>query len=431
LKSQTQETIDSDGADNTTLTKLKLAAENWDIPIIVTTNVQFFESLYSNRSSRSRKLHNIAKSVIIFDETQMLPRDYIRPCLYSVSELVKNYGVSAIFCTATQPSIEKFLPGNPKIQELAPDPQASFDFFKRVRVRNAGKISDDELVQNINVQPQALCIINTRKHARGLFEGLINEGRFHLSTFMCAAHRRETILAIRGRLRDGKPCRVVSTQIMEAGIDLDFPIGYRALSGLDSIIQAAGRVNREGKNTSGELIVFEPDSQFVKRTPPYIKQNAEVARNILRRYEDPVCLQAITEYYTLLYDLQDPKAFDRKEILDCFEKPGANDAVFDFQTASQRFKMIEENTVAVVIKYNQEVVNILEKVRYSKFPLIYSREIQPYTVNIYEQEYQSLLSSGLIDIYSEVYAVLNDMAYYHDETGLILPDGHGGETIFF
>ena len=420
----------SDDRTNNAIEKLKLAAENWDIPVIVTTNVQFFESLFANRSSRCRKLHNIAKSVIIFDEAQMLPREYINPCLYSVYELVKNYGVTAVFCTATQPSLQQFLPEGIQTQELAPDPQKLYDFYKRVRVIKAGKLTDHVLIQRINEHQQVLCIVNTRKHAKGLFEGIVGEGRFHLSTLMCPAHRKKTILTIRKQLKQGKPCRVVSTQIMEAGIDVDFPVGYRSISGLDSIIQAAGRVNREGRQSSGDIYIFEPDSDFVKRTPAYIRQGAEVANNILRNYDDPVCLQAIHDYYRMLYDLQGKNAFDIKGILGCFEK-GVDEPDFDFKTASDEFRLIEDNTVSVVIPYDDDAKALLAQVKFSKFPASFSRKLQIYTINIYEQEFKSLQSRGVINTFGGVYAVLNDMSYYDAETGLSIPEGIGGEALFF
>jgi len=409
---------------------LKLAAENWDIPIVVTTNVQFFESLFANRSSRCRKLHNIAKSVIIFDEAQMLPREYIRPCMYAVYELVQNYGATAVFCTATQPSVEKFLPEGAQLKELADDPHGLFEFYKRVQVKKAGKVSDAELIQRINEQAQVLCIVNTRKHAKGLFDGIVDEGRFHLSTLMCPAHRKKTIAHIRERLKSGLPCRVVSTQIMEAGIDVDFPVGYRALSGLDSIIQAGGRVNREGKQEKGDLYVFESDSIYVKRTPAYIQQGAEVAKMILRENEDPVSIKAIHDYYESLYGLQDQAAFDRKRILDCYEK-GTGELDFDFKTAAEKFRLIEDHTVPVIIRYDDEVVETLKDVHSSEYPAKFSRKLQLYTVNIYEREFQALEGKGLVDLYGDTYNVLNAPNYYDKKTGLVIPESEGGEAIFF
>ncbi len=414
----------------TALQKLKLASENWDIPIVVTTNVQFFESLFANRSSRCRKLHNIAKSVIIFDEAQMLPTEYLKPCLTAVYELVKNYGTSAVFCTATQPCVEQFLPKGTALKELMPDPQALYRFYQRVKVTSAGKLKDIELADRINQQQQTLCIVNTRKHAKGLFESVDENGRFHLSTLMCPAHRRETITTLKTHLKNGLPCRVISTQIMEAGIDVDFPTGYRAIAGLDSIIQAAGRVNREGKKACGELIIFEPDSDFVKRVPSWIEQGAALTKTILRNYSDPICLEAIKSYYTTLYDMHDERDFDPKGIMKCFEKGLPGEMNFDFMSAAEKFRVIESPTVAVIIPYNQEAENLLEFARMDPYPKRFSRELQLYTVNIYEQEFESLQSQGLIDFHGDIFAVLNNMDYYDHETGLKIPESASGEGIF-
>jgi CRISPR-associated endonuclease/helicase Cas3 len=421
-----------DDKTNTAIEKIKLATENWDIPVVVTTNVQFFESLFSNRSSRCRKLHNVAKSMIIFDEAQMLPREYLKPCLYAVHELVANYGVSAVLCTATQPALEQFFPAGTKIRELAPDPPGLYTAFKRVDVVNAGVIPDAELITRINEHAQVLCIVNTRKHAKGLFDGIVEDGRYHLSTLMCPAHRKQAIAEIRERLKHGQACRVVSTQIMEAGIDVDFPVGYRAISGLDSIIQAAGRVNREGRQDSGTLFVFEPDSSFVKRTPAYIRQGAEAARDVLRQFNaDPVCLEAIRTYFNLMYDLQGQHAYDTKEILACFEKGIPDQVNFDFKTAAGRFKLIEDNTLPVVIPYDEAAFEILDEVRFSPFPASYARQLQIYTVNIYAREYEAVQNKGLITPYGDTYSVLNDMNFYHAGTGLMIPESSGGEAIFF
>jgi CRISPR-associated endonuclease/helicase Cas3 len=423
---RTQESPDDE--TNSAMSKLKLASENWDIPIVVTTNVQFFESLFANQKSRCRKLHNIAKSVIIFDEAQMLPREYMKPCMLAVQELVQNYGASAVLCTATQPLLKQFMPDMPEFTELAPDPQALFDFYKRVQVKNTGKLPDAELLEQMNAQPHVLCIVNTRKHAKGLFDGLAEEGRFHLSTLMCPAHRKKTLLIIRDRLKNEETCRVVSTQVMEAGIDVDFPVGYRALAGLDSVIQAAGRVNREGKKPSGDVYVFEPQSNFIKRTPTYIKQTADVARSILRDFSaDPVSIKAIIAYFEMLYNLHDKRAFDAKEILPCFDKSEG----FDFKTAAEKFRLIENNTVTVIIPYNEEAAKWVEVLRYTPYPASTLRKLQGYTVNIYEKEFQSLNTKGVIEMAADTYPVLNDMNYYDAQTGIILPARDGGEAIFF
>lgn len=426
-----------DDKTNSVYAKLRLAAENWDIPIIVTTNVQFFESLFASRSSRCRKLHNLAKSVIIFDEAQMLPREFMEPCLYAVQELVQNYGASAVFCTATQPALERFLTPETPIVELAPNPQELFNFYRRVRVINQGKLPDIELIERIGNHKQVLCIVNTRRHAKGLFDGLTSksiDGCFHLSTLMCPAHRKVTLAAIRKRLEGGKTCRVVSTQVMEAGIDVDFPIGYRSLAGLDSIIQAAGRVNREGKQESGEIHVFEPETPFIKRTPAFVKQGAAVSESILREFsEDPVSVEAIYAYFNLLYTLHDDRAFDTKEILTCFEK-GMRELNFDFKTAAEKFYLIENRTVPVIIPYDQEALRLVEALKHTQYPSSILRKLQIYTVNIYEREFENLQSKGVILTIAEHYIVLDKTqmeVYYHPDTGLIIPESGGGDAIFF
>ncbi len=420
--------------DRTTsvLAKLKLAAENWDIPIVVTTNVQFFESLFANKSSRCRKLHNIAKSVIIFDEAQMLPREYMSPAMAAVWELVTNYGASAVFCTATQPGLERFLPERTEVRELAPNPQDLFNFYKRVVVKNLGTLADEDLLSRLNAHEQALCIVNTRRHASGLFSGLQGEGKFHLSTLMCPAHRFAKLDEIKDRLANGKPCRVVSTTVMEAGIDLDFPVGYRALTGLDSINQAAGRVNREMKRGVSELFIFEPRSDFIKRTPSFLKQSAEVARMVLRDYaETPISIPAIEAFFGRLYDLQDPNiSFDYKRIKECFE---SDEGRFNFEKAAREFRIIEDPTETVIIPFNEEAKGLIEDLKYAQYPSKILRGLQPYTVSIYEGEFDKLSSKGVILTIDDTYHFLNPdylHEYYDSDRGLLVPESGGGDGLF-
>lgn len=423
---------DADNRTNSVYAKLKLAAENWDIPIVVTTNVQFFESLFANRSRNCRKLHNIAKSVIIFDEAQMLPREYMRPALAAVWELVTNYGASAVFCTATQPGLERFLPEGTEVKELAPNPQELFDFYKRVEVKHLGTLTDEDLLARLNAHEQALCIVNTRKHASGLFSGLQGDGNYHLSTLMCPAHRRAKLAEIKERLSNGEPCRVVSTTVMEAGIDLDFPVGYRALTGLDSINQAAGRVNREMKRGVSEMFVFEPKSEFIKRTPSFLKQTAEVARMVLREHaETPISIPAIQAFFGQLYNLQDPTiSFDYKRIMDCFED---TEGRFKFETAARAFQIIENPTATVIIPFNEEAERLIKELKYTEYPSSTLRKLQPYTVSIFEGEFDKLSSKGVILTIDDTYHFLNPdyfAEYYDPNRGLLVPESGGGDGLF-
>lgn len=414
--------------------KLKLAAENWDIPIVVTTNVQFFESLFASKKMRARKLHNIARSVVIFDEVQTLPGDYLQPCMTAVHELVQNYGVSTVFCTATQPSLQRFFPAATRFTELAPDPQQLFDFYRRINVKEVGALSDEELLAKIEMHEQALCIVNTRRHAKGLFDQLPDNGRFHLSTLMCPVHRRETLLEIRRRLQNGETCRVISTQVMEAGVDVDFPVGYRALTGLDSIIQAAGRVNREAKQANADVFVFEPRTEHIKRTPLYIAQTGAVAKSILREFKtDPTSIAAVNAYYKQLYMLHAEGSFDAKGILGYLDK-GPRNLGFDFKTAAENFKLIDDVMVTVIIPYDEEARNRLHELAYTPYPLTTLRKLQVCSVNIYEQEFRNLQSLGVIQTVSDICFVLDETQmerFYHPQTGLLLPKNRGGEAIFF
>lgn len=424
----------ADDQTRSVYTKLKLAAENWDIPIVVTTNVQFFESLFANRSSRCRKLHNIAKSVIIFDEAQMFPKDYLSPAMSAVWELVVNYGSSVVFCTATQPNLERFFPESTEITELAIDPQGLFDFYKRVDVRHLmAKLTDEDLVARLREHEQVLCIVNTRKHASGIYQKLGGEDAFHLSTLMCPVHRREKLTEIRKRLEEGRLCRVISTSVMEAGIDVDFPVGYRALTGLDSINQAAGRVNRNMKQAMGEMFIFEPDSELVRRTPRFIAQGVAVTRSILRQHgHAPISIPAIHAYFEQLYALKDPHDFDYQNILDKFNLNAKGQPIFNFATVAENFRVIEDVTQTLIIPFDEEAIRLIDELKITQYPISTLRKLQPYTVSIYEQEFDALSSKGVVETVADAYAVLNNTKDYYDpHRGLLVPASGGGDGLFF
>lgn len=408
--------------------RLKLASENWDISIVVTTNVQFFESIFSNKSSKCRKIHNLAKSVIIFDEAQMLPFQYLKPCIMAISELAQNYGSTVVLCTATQPSISEMFTEPIKPIEIIENPYELYNDFKKVEVINIGELNDLELVWEVNQKEQVLCIVNTRKHAKEIFSILEGEV-FHLSTLMCPIHRQETLNEIRKHLKEKQDCKVVSTQLIEAGVDIDFPVVYRAIAGIDSIIQSAGRCNREGKLEKGSVFVFRPCSEYAK-VKGYLERTAKVAEMVFREHKDPISLEAIDCYFKMLYELEGKKALDRKGILDYFEERG-NFLEFDFQTAAREFKLIESNTYPIVIPYNEEAERLINIARFSKYPLSIARKLQQFTVSVYEYEYKELCKNSAIKMINDNFIVLDNVKKNYDKnTCLILPKDTFGEGMF-
>ena len=262
----------------TETTTNRLQAENWDAPIVVTTNVQLFESLFACRTSQCRKLHRVAGSVIILDEAQTLPIELLKPTMLALCELVESFGCSVVLCSATQPALhwrDDFEIGLQNIRSLINDPDSLHQSLRRTTVTQAGKLEDDDLADQLAGLDQVLCIVNTRPHAAKAYDLLDDEiGCFHLSTRMCAAHRLECLTEIRKRLKGNEICRVISTQLIEAGVDVDFPKVYRASCGLDSLAQAAGRCNREGRLASGHVVWFE-----AKDPPPpgFLRQSADSA----------------------------------------------------------------------------------------------------------------------------------------------------------
>ncbi|MCX5834976.1 MAG: CRISPR-associated helicase Cas3' [Deltaproteobacteria bacterium] len=332
----------------------RLASENWDAPIVVTTNVQFFESFFHNRSSRCRKLHNVAGSVVILDEAQMLPTDYLKPCLEVLRELTSSYGTTVVLCTATQPALsvrEDFKEGLEGIREIMPDPGELYAAFRRVRASNLGKITNDDLARRLSSHRQALCIVNTRKHARKLYEKLQDtEGALHLSGFMCPEHRREVIRKLREDLAGGRPCRVISTQLIEAGVDVDFPVVYRAAAGIDSVAQAAGRCNREGRmDQGGEVFIFTPEE---KLPAGHFRQTADLGAMVLRRFPDPLSPEALEAYFRALY-WEKGEDLDKEGILADLSE-GTRRGDFPFSRVSQKFRIIKEDQESVIIPWNRD-----------------------------------------------------------------------------
>ena len=421
--SNVQYDIAADGeADGNGLRMLR-ATENWDAPVVVTTAVQFFESLFACKPSQCRKLHSIAGSVVVFDEAQMLPLPYLRPCVWAISQLVRHYNVSAVLCTATQPALnpllDEFLPGAEPV-ELCPEQVFSSSVFRRVTFRRAGRLSWDELAQKINEQRQVLCIVNARKSAQTIFSKLSGEGCFHLSTLMCTAHRQAQLAEIRRRLSSGLPCRVVSTSLVEAGVDVDFPAVYREETGLDSVLQAAGRCNREGKRAAAESVVTV--FQGEDRPPKLFDTQIEVGRMVIERQADLTSRRAVHDYFHELLEVKGQAAQDQKGIMGMMSKQ-----LFPFQRVADRFHIIDNATRTVYIPVGEGTA-LVDNLRRGERSRSLFRKLGRYGVSVYENHFQSLDSAGALELLEDGSAVLLNTSLYSEQTGLSL-QAEGGQGI--
>lgn len=413
--------------------KAKLATENWDYPIVVTTNVQLFESMYSNRPSDCRKLHNIANSVIILDEVQTLPVDFLQPIVDSLKTYQKIFGVSVLFTTASQPVLSGDVKGcNPKagfpgvevIKEIIPPSLRLHDKLRRVQLEidNSGK-TYDEVASMLSQHKRVLCIVNTRRDAKELYDRLPkDEGvTLHLSRMMCPAHVRSTIDEIKRLLNDDdcKVLRVIATQLVEAGVDIDFPVVFRQEAGLDSILQAAGRCNREGRLDMAKTYVFSLSRE--RNLPVGCIRQANDARLALGSDNDWFAPEVMTNYFRQLYCRR--TTFDAKEMSTLLYDPKE----LRFAEAAKSFRLIDEKGKSVVINWGDSM-EILERVKLEGINYIIMKKLSRYMVNIYERDFKTLLDYGAVEEIVEGLYVISDRAQYDEHTGLST-DNHWMEEI--
>lgn len=415
------------GADYTSTeqggdSKHALAAENWDAPIIVTTAVQFFESLFANRPAQCRKIHNIANSVVIFDEAQMLPVPYLRPCVWAVSRLVRHYHTTAVLCTATQPVLhDLFREFDPVLipDEIIPDSAILTCIFRRAIYRQLGVLEMRDLSARLNQERQALCIVNRRKDVRALFDQLEPEGAFHLSTWMYPNHRRRVICEIKRRLRTGEPCRVVSTSLIECGVDVDFPAVYREVAGLDSILQAGGRCNREGKYAAEDSIVSV--FQLDRSTPPMFATVKDTYQTIATFFADLTSVEAISAYFRLYRKRIGQQGMDTEEIL-AMMAGRKNGKTFPFREVAEAFRLIKQNTRIVYVPADKTAQSLIAQLKAGYTSRSLFRQLDQYGVSVYWDDFCKAAQDGRIEILKEddecSPAILCSMEDYHDCTGL-------------
>lgn len=411
--------------------RLQLATENWDYPVIVTTNVQLFESLFSNKRSACRKLHNITKSVIILDEVQTLPLGFYLPIVHSLDTLQRVFGTSVLFTTASQPILSGRIEGtNPmagfdalqSVQEIIPPEVRLHDKLRRVDLQFlGGALSYDEIAEELTRHKKVLCIVNTRRDAKEIYDRLPHEGiRLHLSRMMCPAHVSDTIERIKKEIKapGDQPIRVIATQLIEAGVDIDFPVVFRQEAGLDSILQAAGRCNREGTLKLCTTYVFSLGKEHP--LPGGLITQANNARLGMGRHDDWFSPEAMTCYFKQLHSRTG--SFDEKQMQDLLYKREC-----EFEEAAHRFHLIDDQTVSVIINWKGSFRLYQQLISSGpSYPLM--KKLAQFSVSVRERDFNKLRSMGAVDeAFDGIYAV-TATGFYEADTGLSLENQWMEET---
>lgn len=402
----------------------QLAAENWDFPVIVTTNVQLFESMFSNKPSACRKLHNIVNSVIILDEVQTLPTNYLQPIVDAMGAYHRSFGVSFLFTTASQPMLSGLIEGcNPmanfhgldSVTELIPASAKLHEKLRRVRLDiDDTPRSYDEIAAELAQHDRVLCIVNTRRDAREVYKRLPKEGStLHLSRMMCPDHVSETIQQITEALSNeaNKVVRVVATQLVEAGVDIDFPVVYRQEAGLDSVLQAAGRCNREGKRKLCVTHVFSLAKEH--HLPPGDISNANNARLNLKQDSDWFAPETMTNYFKQRYSREE--TFDKKGIKGYLYSP--KDIMFE--TAAKEFRLIEDGSIPLIVVWKNSL-NLVEQLKQQGPSYTLMKQLAKYSVNVYQSDFKALCQAGAVKEIIEGVFVVDQKAQYDEQLGLLI-----------
>jgi CRISPR-associated endonuclease/helicase Cas3 len=401
----------------------RLACENWDAPVIVTTNVQFFESLFAVRTSRVRKLHRLVNSVVILDEAHLLPADFLKPIVQLLDELANAHQVTVLLSTATQPALQSneqngCFKGMKQITEIIPDPSALYQQLKRTTVilpKNLDQPVDPKgLAELLFGHDKVLCIVNRRDECREL-HALMPPGTVHLSANMCGKHKSDVIDHIKRSLKEGRVVRVVSTQLVEAGVDFDFPVVYRAFSGIDSIAQAGGRCNREGLAENGNVHVFVP----WKRAPRGHLSHMEAAcREVLRLKPNEILSpEAFNLYFQHLYWMKG-KELDKFDILGHL-KPADQQLSIRFREAALKFKIIDDADQQTVLVRYGDGAELIETLQHAGPERRLLRKLQRFSVSIPQCIFKNLLARGdIIEVCEGFFSQSYD-GLYHPETGFL------------
>ena len=397
--------------------KLKRSCENWDAKLIVTTNIQFFESLYHYKGRRLRKLHNLADSVIIFDEIHMLPIDYIQPCLRAIGYVTKYLNSTAILMSATMPNYDKFMErymSGVKIENAVKD-TSLFNVFDKCRYEYIGKCELASLAEKAQEYDNALIIVNKRKTARELYD-ICSGNKYHLSTYMTPLHRSEIIAKIKEDIKNGINTTVISTSLIEAGVDLDFKAVFREIAGIDNVLQSGGRCNREGKMDMGDVFVFETDGgnyQTKKKSDIIIRAN--ITRNLFEEFENISTDKCIKEYYGRLLNYKEKK-IEENTITAIM----GNDLRIDgipFRTYAESFNFIDNQVIGIVIPCDENR-GLIKELKDGKLSV--KRNLQRYSASVNKDEFKELFQIGIIETLDCGVCILANTDYYKSDVGLTL-----------
>ena len=406
----------------------RLGAENWDARLVVTTNVQLFESLLGDHPRSVRKLHNLAKAVIVLDEVQTLPPGLLEATLDVLGWLVQRARTSVLFCSATIPdycAIPEIPEALRNAEEVVPNSAAHFEALRRVRYEYAGILDHAEVAARLSKHDQGLVIVNSRRDSLRIFDALKDDGALYLSTFLCPAHRREVLAEIRTRLNPERraSCLVVSTQVIESGVDVDFPFVMRAMAPLDSLVQAAGRCNREGTLLEpGECLIFDLEGGA---SPPgdYQAMISTTRRFIPYRLDELGSPDLQREYIRLLFEINGNIVTDR------VVKIGAAQTTLqrlrrdhDFPAVAKAARLIQEETTSVVVKgytdeADEEIEGVLAEMANGKSPRLNLRKLAPYTVSLYERDARRAAAEGRIGVH-EATGILLWRGVYDERVGI-------------
>ncbi|MGE5504207.1 MAG: CRISPR-associated helicase Cas3', partial [Actinomycetota bacterium] len=375
--------------------RLKLAVDNWDAPVIVTTSVQFFESLHAARPSACRKLHNIAESVVVLDEVQALPTAQLAPCVRALRELAERCRTTVLLCSATLPDLRQSTnlgAGFAAVDEIIDDVDALFADLARVDSERAGFLDDDTLVGCLAAEPRVLCIVESRAHAAELYGHLAERGgAFHLSASMCPAHRRAVLAEVRARLDTDAPCRLVATPVVEAGVDVDFPVVFRAAAGIDSLAQAAGRCNRNGRQERGRFVVFEAARPSRLRD---LARRRTLAAPLLAEGGDPLGRDVVARYFATLLAVE-RGAMDESRALERMNN-GRHGLNWPFRSIARDFRMIDQDTRPVVVDWRGKAAPLVAEVEAGNVSLAAVRALQQHSVAAWPGEIAALRAAGAL-----------------------------------